>query len=335
MSLLDAAAILLRRPRLVVVYPVLLAALVVASTYLRHPLYKAVVSFAPGGPAGVSLPSGLSSFASRLGLNLPTDATQSPAFYVSVLRSRDITEHLLLSRFADPRSKVNSDSTTLLLLIDVRADTRAESLAAGVKRLARDVEASWDARTGIVTVAVETRFASLSAAVATRLVDLLNQFNTSQRQSQARERRKFVGTRLTEVEEELRQAEENLRRFYESNRSWNQSPQLVIEEGRLHRQIDIIRDVYLTLQREYELSRVEEVNDTPVLTVVDPAVPPVRKSRPQRARIGIATLLVGMILGSLGAFGADYLERVRVEDPTQYRELIEVLRSWRRRLFRA
>src|SRR5205823_6630604 len=129
---------------------------------------------------------------------------------------------------------------------------------------------------------LDAAYPVLAAAVANRFVAYLNDFNTKSRQSQARERRKFIEQRLADGEGELRTAEESLRTFYERNRSWQQSPQLVFEEGRLRRQVEIRQEVYLTLRREYETARIEEVNDTPVITVIDRAVPPREKARPQR-----------------------------------------------------
>src|SRR2546430_10409083 len=82
---------------------------------------------------------------------------------------------------------------------------------------------------------------------------------------------------------ELRRAEEAVKTFYERNRGWQQAPELVFEEARLRRQVNIGQEVYLTLKREYETARIEEVNDTPVITVIDTAVPPERRTSPQRA----------------------------------------------------
>src|SRR5207302_3590136 len=130
----------------------------------------------------------------------------------------------------------------------------------------------------------------LAAAVANRFVAYLNDFNTKSRQSQARERRKFIEQRLADGEGELRTAEESLRTFYERNRSWQQSPQLVFEEGRLRRQVDLRQEVQRTLRREYETARIEEVNDTPVITVIEPATLPTQPSAP---RLGA---LLGLVL---------------------------------------
>jgi uncharacterized protein involved in exopolysaccharide biosynthesis len=313
LTLVGAAEILLRRPRLVVAYPLAVAVVATALTYVVQPTFVSTAAFAPEVRSATSLPSGLATLATQFGVGLQGQATQSPAFYVTVLRTRQLAEQVLLSRFPDPRSPTGRDSIQLLALMAVPGATHAESVAVGVKRLLRTVSTSVDARSGVVRLSVESRWPSLAAQIATRLVENVNQFNATQRQSQARERRIFVQNRVAEFEGKLEGAEMQLRRFYETNRSWQQSPQLALEEQRLRRDIDLVRDIFVTLQREYELARIEEVNDTPVLTIVDPAVPAVRKSRPQRAKTGVAVLVVGVLIGVFAAFVADYLERVRRE----------------------
>jgi uncharacterized protein involved in exopolysaccharide biosynthesis len=149
-----------------------------------------------------------------------------------------------------------------------------------------------DPRTGIIRVAAETPYPDLSAAVATRFLQSLERFNRSQRQSHARERRAFIEGRIAVAERNLRDAEAHHRTA-----------------------IDGARDVYYTLQREYELARIEEVNDTPVLTVVDSAVAPVHRSRPQRKKIVAAALIVSILLGGFAALVADYLHRLRTQGP--------------------
>src|SRR5207244_4232373 len=150
---------------------------------------------------------------------------------------------------------------------------------------------------------VDARFPQLAAAVANRFIECLNDFNTKTRESQARERRKFVEGRLADGERDLRAAEEDLRTFYERNRSWQQSPQLVFEEGQLRRQVEIRQEVYLTLRRDYETARIEEVNDTPVITVLDIAVPPERRSKPKPILVAALAFFIAAIVGVSWAFG--------------------------------
>src|SRR5207247_10065243 len=152
-----------------------------------------------------------------------------------------------------------------------------------------------DDQTGMVRANVTSWYPELAAAIANRFIDYLNDFNTRKRQSQARERRKFVEQRITAAELELRAAEEELRTFYERNRSYQQAPQLVFEEGRLRRQVEIRQEVYLTLKREYETARIEEVNDTPVITVIDVAVVPQEKSWPKRTLFVVLSFLLALL----------------------------------------
>src|SRR5207302_1596740 len=145
-------------------------------------------------------------------------------------------------------------------ILEVKGKDLTDSLYRGVKKLTSLVSVTVDAQTNIVSLSVDAHYPALAAAVANTFVANLNAFNAQYRQSQAREQRKFVEQRLTDGEQALRAAEEGLRTFYERNRSWQQSPQLTFEEGRLRRQVEVRQELYLTLQREYEAARMQEVN---------------------------------------------------------------------------
>jgi uncharacterized protein involved in exopolysaccharide biosynthesis len=174
---------------------------------------------------------------------------------------------------------------------------------------------------------VDAQYPELAAAIANKFVEYLNAFNTEYRQSQARERRTFVEQRIAQIEHELRNAEEGMRTFYERNRSWRQSPQLIFEEGRLRRQLEIRQEVYLTLRREYETARIEEVNNTPVITVIDPAVPPQERSKPKRKLLLILAISLGGMAGAFWAFSAEYVERARRLDADNYLHFSDVARQ--------
>src|SRR5256714_6221189 len=321
-ALIGATTVIGKRWRWVVLYRLLIAVLAVAATYLMQPTYLASTAFAPERLSTSEVPAGLSRLAAQFGIYL-TEANRPSAFYVSVLESRQIKEAVLLSRFG-------KDSVPLLTILAPRGRTRAESLAAGVRQLGAAMRVAQEPGSGIIRISVETTSPDLAAAVATRLVEFLNRFNAQQRQAQAEKRRKFIEVQMAEATRAVRDAEDNLRRFYQTNPGWSQSATLVIEGGRLRGAIDAQRDVALTLQREYELARIEEANDTPVLTIVDPAVPPVSKARPRRGRIGVSVFVVGVLLGAFFALVADYVGRARMEEPERYAELTGILPAWRR-----
>ena len=87
-----------------------------------------------------------------------------------------------------------------------------------------------------------------------------------------------------------------MRTFYERNGQWQNSPRLRFEEQQLNRQVAVQQELYLSLRREYETARIEEVNDTPLFTVIDPAVPRRERSGPRRVVWVFVAFLVGVVL---------------------------------------
>src|SRR3989441_7346034 len=342
---LDLVNALLKGWRLVVGLPLLAAILTAIVVLLLPPRYTATVTFVPeqrapsrgGGAAGAG-GGGLVGLAAQLGIPLGMDPTRSPRFYAEVLTSRELLARVLLTKFPDPRRPAAGDSIPLLAILRVRggiwgAKSAADSLDRGVRKLRRRVSARVDIQTFLVYLSVTTLYPDLSAAVAARFIAYLNEFNAKNRESQARARRQFVEQRIVDGERDLHAAEDDLRRFHERNRAWQESPELSAEEGRLHMQVNILQEVYLTLRRDYEQARIEEVNDTPVITVVDPAVPPQRQSYWREVLVLLAFVFGGLI-GVLGAWSGVRFERLRREDEDGYREFTGLLQRLRREVAR-
>ena len=112
-----------------------------------------------------------------------------------------------------------------------------------------------------------------------------------------------------------------MRTFLERNRSYESSPQLVFAYQGLQRRLNTAQELYLTLLREFETARIEEVNDTPVLTVIDAAVPPRRKSHPRRLLIvGVSTAVAAAAAVFL-AMMTDYLREAEKSGAADYLSL--------------
>jgi len=322
-SIFEALNALLKRWRSALGIPLIVTVVVIVLSLFVPNVYTARTSFVPEAPTETNLPAGLAGLAGQLGINFGSEASQSPRFYAEVVKSRAILDRLLTATYGNTLTPENpSDSTTLLTILRKGKRNRPDSLERGAKKLASLISVTVDAQTNIVTVKATLEDRDLSAAVLQRLVSYLNDFNTQTRQSQARERRKFTEQRVASVEQELRDAEEGLKRFYQSNRSWQQSPQLVFEEGQLRRQVDLRQELYRTLRREYETARIQEVNDTPVITVIDSAVPPQRKSGPTRSLWALTALILGGVFALFWAFSAEYFEQAKRTDNEPYRDLV-------------
>jgi hypothetical protein len=98
------------------------------------------------------------------------------------------------------------------------------------------------------------------------------------------------------------------RAFLESNRLWENAPLLVVEHGRLQREVLRRESVLTALLQSLEQARIAEVRDTPVITVLQaPFLPP----GPDERRLLLAAAL-GIVLGGMaGVVMAFVIEAVR------------------------
>jgi uncharacterized protein involved in exopolysaccharide biosynthesis len=293
------------------------------------PTYRSSASFVtteaevrfPQGLDNIAGGAGLGGIAQELGLGSGRDPSESPAFYFQLLRSRELLTRLLMSRFPDPRTREAADSATLLELTSVTSSTRERALERGVKRMRRTLRVSFDAKTNLVDVDAEAQWPGLSAAIANRAMELVSAFNKEQRVSRAQALRAFLEDRVVTAQAELGAAENALRTFYEKNRSWQNSPGLVVDERRLRRQVETVSDLYLSLRREYESARIDEVNTTPVITIVDRAVPPQRPYWPRWEILLVTSAALGVGLGLLWAAAREVAGHWAVQNPEDAQRL--------------
>src|SRR5205807_248265 len=113
------------------------------------------------------------------------------------------------------------------------------------------------------------------------LIGTANRYAIKNLRGRARARRTFAEQQADDARHNLEAAEDSLKTFYVRNRRIQDSPQLQFEETRLRRRVDVRQEVFLTLTREYEQARIDEVRDTPVLAVVDPPVAPTKHKWPK------------------------------------------------------
>lgn len=325
LELVNAA---LRRWRLVVGIPFVAGVLGVIVSLLLPKWYAATAAFVPESKRP-SLPSSVAGLAGQFGLSLG-DQGQSPVFYADVLQTREILEGVLQGRY--PVSA--GDSVVLLEQLNVKGNSDRDRIERGVKKLRRAMLVTVNPRTDIVRLRVELKDPVLAAAVTNRLVDAIHAFNQGTRRTQARARRIFVEERIGAAERELRDAENTLQGWLMRNRSWQGYPSLEFEHDRLERQVQLRRDLYQSLFRQYDEARVEEVNDTPVITVVEHAVPPARKSRPRRAVIVLTLAAMGALLGIGIAIVLEYAGRLPASDETGYAEFRRLVGAMRTDLSR-
>jgi uncharacterized protein involved in exopolysaccharide biosynthesis len=150
----------------------------------------------------------------------------------------------------------------------------------------------------ILTIKVQMPEAQLSADVVNNVAKSLDNYIQTQMRTNASEQRKYIGKRLYEVKDSLTLAEDKLKSFSEQNRIISQSPDLLLEQARLQRNIDILSAAYLQLAQQFELAKIQEVKDTPVINIEELAKSPIIKTGPQRTTILIIILFLSAVFSS-------------------------------------
>ena len=123
----------------------------------------------------------------------------------------------------------------------------------------------------------------------------LDDFLRTKKTTNAGNQREFIETRLEEVKRDLTSSENKLKEFRERNRQVF-APQLLLEQERLLRDITINGTLYSELRKQYELAKIEEIKNIPVLNVMDPARPNAMKDKPKRSTIVLSTFFLSFFV---------------------------------------
>jgi tyrosine-protein kinase Etk/Wzc len=321
-SVFDLLTPLVRRRRLIGLTVLAFGLITALIVLLLPPRYTALTTFVPEAPKESSLTASLGGLASQFGLGTQIATPYSADLMAEVLRSREIREAVLNKEFPDPKAGDAKGTRTLLAILEVEGRTPRERLEQGVEDLKDATAITLDRRTGMVSLRVELRYPALTAQVANEMVEELNKFNVSRRRSQSGEERIFTERRLAGARQELTDAEDELVRFLQRNRLFSESSVVGVGVRRLERRVQLKQEVLGTLSRSYEEARINEVRDTPVLTVIDRAEVPARKSFPNRTLSVLAALLVGAVVGVGIAYLLEARRRVRPETRPDYRDFV-------------
>ena len=318
-SLLRVASVALRQRALVAGTVVATVALVVIAVMLSTRVYTSSTSFVTQGTKEGA--GGLSSFAAQLGVAIPQgDPTQSPAFYTHLIKSRPILVEAVTAHYV-VRSDGRERRLSLPDLYEVRGRNANERIEATVSRLRANSDASIAREIGLVTFSVTTPWPAVSAQIVQNVIQAINRFNLQTRQTSVGAERRFVERRLAEVENELRTAENRLQQFNRTNREFGPGSELSLERKRLEQQVSMRQQVYVALAQAYEQAKIDEVRDTPSITVVEPAQVPIAADSRRTIRKALLAAIVGLLIGFVLAFLREWVNKERLSPSPEFRQV--------------
>jgi uncharacterized protein involved in exopolysaccharide biosynthesis len=99
------------------------------------------------------------------------------------------------------------------------------------------------------------------------------------------------------------------------------------EAVQAYRDIKVQEAMLEVLIKQYELARVDEAKEGPLVQQVDPATPPERRSKPKRTLIVLVSALGGLFLGVLAAFVRRSIKKA-ASDPESSQLMIQLREAW-------
>ncbi|MET0335391.1 MAG: Wzz/FepE/Etk N-terminal domain-containing protein [Rhizobacter sp.] len=108
-------------------------------------------------------------------------------------------------------------------------------------------------------------------------------------------------------------------------------PAAAIDYIRAAREVKFQETMLASMLRQYEVAKLDEAKDGPMLQQVDVALPPDRKSKPSRALIVLSSTLAALLLSSGFVIWRRYRALVREQDPEAAQAWDRMTAAWRLR----
>ena len=212
-----------------------------------------------------SMGGGISDLAAMAGVNVGGEGS-IVKLYPTILKSESVLRNVIYTKY---KTKKFSDSVDLIQYWEIKEKSPERDYEVALLGLRNALEVSIDIKLNIVSIAIETEEPQLSADILNTIISTLDKFIRTKRNSNASEQRKWIEVRLAEVKDDLSKAENALKEFREKNRVVSGSPQLLLDQERMLREVQINSTMYVELKKQLELAKIEEIRSTPIISVMD------------------------------------------------------------------
>ena len=276
---------------------------------LLHPYYKSSVVILPEtSQSKLASLGGLSDLASLAGVNVGGET--SPAkLYPTVIKSEAVLRNVIYQKY---HSTAFPDSVNLLQIWGIDEETPLLAYEKMLKALQDDLEIILDTKTNVLTISLSTKEPQLSADILNAIAHELDIFFRTKKRTNASEQRKWIEGRLLEVNSDLEKSENALKDFREKNRRVTDSPVLLLEQERLLRDVQINTTIFAELKKQYEIAKIEEIKNIPIVNVMDAGRAAAKKDKPQRGIIVVVGFLLSFSVSVVFVYGrVKFADKIR------------------------
>jgi len=269
------------------------AAAIIISYLLPQYFASTVVILPEASQSKLAALGGLSDLASLAGVNVGAEASPTKLYPV-IVKSEAVLKNVIYRKY---RTKAFTDSVTLVQLWDGGEENPLLAYETVLRSLRDELDVSLDSKTNVLTVSLLTKEPQLSADIVNAIAHELDVFSRTKRTTNASAQRKWIEGRLTEVKADLENSEIALKDFRENNRRVVDSPDLLLKQGRFIREVEISSALFAELKKQYEVAKIEEIKNIPIVNVMDAGRPAAKNEKPKKAIIAVVFFLLSFFGG--------------------------------------
>lgn len=359
-SLIDVALIVVRNQRLIITCAGLFAVLGVLFALFSARQYTSTAKLIRETESEASSQSfgGNLSFLRGMGLNLGgSSAGLTPDAYPDIVKSREVRLAVVRDTFYFPDQgqqmtyvayanrapgfgELVGDYTirlpwTIKELISGGSESGSSPVGGlypteeeenALIEISKTLGTSLDVDTGLMTISVSSSYSTLSAELTQSFVDHLVERVREIRTQKARRNLEFVEEQFDQAAVALQEAENALAKFEDRNNNI-QRARLLVEKGRLERQVMFKSDLYGSLQAQLTQAQVNLQRSEPIITLLERPVPPMEPSGSSRSVMVIYFLFLGAFAGIGIAFAKTFIQKRSAQEQERLK-LEEIQRSF-------
>jgi uncharacterized protein involved in exopolysaccharide biosynthesis len=232
--------------------------------------------------------------ASATGLSL--GETPVSKLYPLIIKSARVLHEVIYTKY---KTEKFNDSVDLIRFWKIEKKSEQENYEAALKRLRNNMDVTFDNKLGTLLLKTDMEEPKLAADVANEVTAQLDEYTRKKRKTGVTLQREFIEKRLQEVKDALKSSENILTNFRNKHRKIGDSPNLIVEEERLNRDVQINSTIYIELTKQVEIAKIEEIKNIPVINILDEARVPLQKSFPHRATTLALVFIFGIGIISL------------------------------------
>ena len=286
------------------------------------PLYKSYVSIYPTNNDS-NLPSsfaGLDGIASTFGFNL-SGSDASTFNFPDIVNSRRLKKEIILKKWDSDTYEKPVDLVTYWKLDEPSFISDIFSLkpipAEHLQNLAIDhlstLMTVYEHESGMITISLLMEDPIIAAKIVNYISDWIQIYISDEMSFKATKNRKFIEQQLLSAKADLYESEEELSEFMKDHPLSEEGPEEFTERARLMRNIEVNTQVYITLKQQYELNKIEELKERPVLNILDTGDIATEKSKPLRTLIVLASTFIAFFFSGFMMYCYDGIFRKGAE----------------------